>query len=157
LNLVPLAFARSRLAHDADRSLRASFDFLYLGNSRRWASLPSVRSGARACAAQHSGHVLERLRASHSNVWVFDFKALYQRRHTFNIDPLSYVETPPPGMTHRDARRFVRREPQYFRACSTNSFRAVKPRARPATRSLRNQNPHELNLQRARPPTLHNP
>jgi DNA polymerase-2 len=34
----------------------------------------------------------------HSNVWVFDFRSLYPSViRTLNIDPLSYVETPPAG------------------------------------------------------------
>ncbi len=47
--------------------------------------------------AQQGGHVLEPVTGLHRNVWVFDFKSLYPSLiRTFNIDPLSYVPSPPP-------------------------------------------------------------
>ena len=53
---------------------------------------------SRVYAAQQGGHVLEPVAGLHSNVWVFDFRSLYPSViRTLNIDPLSYVETPPAG------------------------------------------------------------
>ncbi len=102
LNLVPLAFARSRLTGmtpDRVAASIASFDFLYLSELEPLGIVaPSVRDDdARVYAAQQGGHVLEPLAGLHGNVWVFDFKSLYPSViRTFNIDPLSYVETPAP-------------------------------------------------------------
>src|SRR6185312_2294031 len=93
LNLVPLAFARSRLTGmtpDRVAASIASFDFLYLSElERRKIVAPTVRSSdARVHAAQQGGHVLEPLTGMHRNVWVFDFKSLYPSIiRTFNIDP----------------------------------------------------------------------
>jgi len=103
LNLVPLAFARSRLTGmtpDRVAASIASFDFLYLSElEQRNIVAPTVRSDdARVHAAQQGGHVLEPLAGLHGNVWVFDFKSLYPSViRTFNIDPLSYVAAPAPG------------------------------------------------------------
>ena len=103
LNLVPLAFARSRLTGmtpDRVSASIASFDFLYLSELERLHVVaPTVRSDdSRVYAAQQGGHVLEPVTGLHSNVWVFDFKSLYPSIiRTFNIDPLAYVADPGPG------------------------------------------------------------
>jgi DNA polymerase-2 len=100
LNLVPLAFARSRLTGmtpDRVAASIASFDFLYLSElERRNVVAPTVRADdSRVYAAQQGGHVLEPVTGLHSNVWVFDFKSLYPSIiRTFNIDPLGYVPAP---------------------------------------------------------------
>lgn len=100
LNLVRLAFARSRLTGmtpDRVAASIASFDFLYLSELGRLGIVaPSVRGGdSRVHAAQQGGHVLEASAGLHRNVWVFDFKSLYPSIiRTFNIDPLSYVPLP---------------------------------------------------------------
>ncbi|HTE43182.1 MAG TPA: DNA polymerase II [Steroidobacteraceae bacterium] len=100
LNLIQLAFARSRLAGmtpDRVAASIASFDFLYLSElERRRIVAPTVRSGdSSVYAAQQGGHVLEPLAGMHRNVWVFDFKSLYPSIiRTFNIDSLSYVAEP---------------------------------------------------------------
>jgi DNA polymerase-2 len=102
LKLVQLAVARSRLTGmtlDRVAASIASFDFLYLTElERRSIVAPSVRADdSRVHAAQQGGHVLEPETGLHRNVWVFDFKSLYPSIiRTFNIDPLSYVEHPPP-------------------------------------------------------------
>jgi DNA polymerase-2 len=102
LNLVQLAWARSRLTGmtpDRVAASIASFDFLYLTElERRGVVAPSVRADdSRVHTAQQGGHVLEPVTGLHRNVWVFDFKSLYPSIiRTFNIDPLSYVEPPPP-------------------------------------------------------------
>jgi DNA polymerase II len=103
LNLIPLAFARSELTGmtpDRVAASIASFDFLYLSElERRGIVAPTVRSDdSRVHVAQQGGHVLEPITGLHPNVWVFDFKSLYPSIiRTFNIDPLSYVETPSPS------------------------------------------------------------
>jgi len=103
LNLIPLAFARTRLSGmtpDRVAASIASFDFLYLGELRRVGLVaPTVRSSdSRVFAAQQGGHVLEPVTGLHRNVWVFDFKSLYPSIiRTFNIDPVSYVAEPEPG------------------------------------------------------------
>ena len=103
LNLVPLAFARSRLSGmtpDRVAASIASFDFLYLTELERLGIVaPSVQSSdSRVFAAQQGGHVLEPVPGLHPNVWVFDFKSLYPSiMRTFNIDPLSYVASPSAG------------------------------------------------------------
>jgi DNA polymerase-2 len=103
LNLISLAFARTRLAGmtpDRVAASIASFDFLYLSELERMAIVaPTVRSGdARVYAAQQGGHVLEPLPGLHRNVCVFDFKSLYPSIiRSFNIDPLSYVAAPSAG------------------------------------------------------------
>jgi DNA polymerase-2 len=100
LNLVPLAFARSRLTGmtpDRVAASIASFDFLYLSELERVRIVaPSVRgSDSRVHVAQQGGHVLESVTGLHASVWVFDFKSLYPSLiRTFNIDPLSYVRNP---------------------------------------------------------------
>jgi len=100
LNVVRLAFARSQLTGmtpDRVAASIASFDFLYLSELERVRIVaPSVRSSdSRVHVAQQGGHVLEPVTGLHSNVWVFDFKSLYPSLiRTFNIDPLSYVESP---------------------------------------------------------------
>ncbi|HME38149.1 MAG TPA: DNA polymerase II [Steroidobacteraceae bacterium] len=100
LDLVRLAYARSRLTGmtpDRVAASIASFDFLYLTELKAVGIVaPSVRGGtARNDAAQQGGHVLEPAAGLHHNVWVFDFKSLYPSIiRTFNIDPLSYVQTP---------------------------------------------------------------
>jgi DNA polymerase-2 len=102
LKLVRLAYARSMLTGmtpDRVAASIASFDFLYLTElGRRGIVAPSVRAAdSRAHAAQQGGHVLEPLAGLHRNVWVFDFKSLYPSIiRTFNIDPLSFVESPTP-------------------------------------------------------------
>ncbi len=103
LNLVPLAFARSRLTGmtpDRVAASIASFDFLYLSElERRRVVAPTVRNDdSRVYAAQQGGHVLAPEPGLHANVWVFDFKSLYPSLiRTFNIDPLGYVPSPAPG------------------------------------------------------------
>ena len=102
LNLVPLAFARSRLTGmtpDRVAASIASFDFLYLSELEPLGIVaPSVRGDdSRVHVAQQGGHVLEPVAGLHDNVWVFDFRSLYPSViRTFNIDPLSYVETSAP-------------------------------------------------------------
>jgi DNA polymerase-2 len=103
LDLIRLAFARSQLAGmtpDRVAASIASFDFVYLSElEKRSIVAPTVRSDdSRVFAAQHGGHVLEPVAGLHRNVWVFDFKSLYPNIiRTFNIDPLSYVETAQAG------------------------------------------------------------
>ena len=103
LNLVPLAFARSRLTGmtpDRVAASIASFDFLYLSElERRSVVAPTVRADeSRVYAAQQGGHVLEPVTGLHANVWVFDFKSLYPSIiRTFNVDPLGYVPDPKPN------------------------------------------------------------
>ncbi len=103
LDLIRLAFARSQLAGmtpDRVAASIASFDFVYLSELEKRAIVaPTVRSDdSRVFAAQQGGHVLEPVAGLHRNVWVFDFKSLYPNIiRTFNIDPLSYVETPQAG------------------------------------------------------------
>ncbi len=103
LNLIPLAFARSRLTGmtpDRVAASIASVDFLYLSElERKGIVAPTVRShDARVYAAQQGGHVLEPMPGLHRNVWVFDFRSLYPSIiRTFNIDPLSYVADPHGG------------------------------------------------------------
>ena len=103
LNLIPLAFARTRLSGmtpDRVAASIASFDFLYLTElERQRVVAPTVRSSdSRVFAAQQGGHVLEPVPGLHRNVWVFDFKSLYPSViRTFNIDPLSYVAAPSAG------------------------------------------------------------
>jgi DNA polymerase II len=103
LNLVPLAFARSRLTGmtpDRVAASIASFDFLYLSELERERIVaPTVRSGdSRVYQAQHGGHVLAPVTGLHQNVWVFDFKSLYPSLiRTFNIDPLAWVAEPARG------------------------------------------------------------
>jgi DNA polymerase-2 len=102
LDLVRLAFARSRLAGmtpDRVAASIASFDFVYLTElEKQHIVAPTVRSDdARVFAAQQGGHVLEPVTGVHRNVWVFDFKSLYPSViRTFNIDPLAYVADPAP-------------------------------------------------------------
>lgn len=103
LDLIRLAFARSQLAGmmpDRVAASIASFDFVYLGElEKRGIVAPTVRSDdSRVFAAQQGGHVLEPVAGLHRNVWVFDFKSLYPNIiRTFNIDPLSYVDSPRAG------------------------------------------------------------
>jgi DNA polymerase-2 len=103
LNVVRLAFARSQLTGmtpDRVAASIASFDFLYLTElERRRIVAPTVRSDdSSEHAVQQGGHVLKSLAGLHRNVWVFDFKSLYPSIiRTFNIDPLSYVASPPPA------------------------------------------------------------
>jgi DNA polymerase II len=103
LNLVPLAFARSRLTGmtpDRVAASIASFDFLYLSELEPMGIVaPSVRGNdSRVYAAQQGGQVLEPVAGLHRNVWVFDFRSLYPSViRTFNIDPLSYVEAAAPN------------------------------------------------------------
>jgi DNA polymerase II len=104
LRLVQLAFARSQLTGmtpDRVAASIASFDFLYLSELERVGIVaPSVRGGdSRVHVAQQGGHVLEPATGLHANVWVFDFKSLYPSIiRTFNIDPVSYVPSPEPGL-----------------------------------------------------------
>jgi DNA polymerase II len=104
LHLVRLAVARSQLTGmtpDRVAASIASFDFLYLSELElRGVVAPTVRvDESRSYAAQQGGHVLEPATGLHRNVWVFDFKSLYPSIiRTFNIDPLSYVEKPLPGV-----------------------------------------------------------
>ena len=98
LDLVNLAFARSRLAGmtpDRVAASIASFDFLYLAALRqRRIVAPTVRSGdASVYRRQAGGHVFEPAAGMHDNVWVFDFKSLYPSViRTFNIDPLGFAQ-----------------------------------------------------------------
>ncbi len=95
LDLIPLAFARSRLTGmtpDRVSGSIASFDFLYLSelNARGYVA-PTVRS-ADAAVPQAGGQVFEPVTGLHDGVWVFDFKSLYPSiMRTFNIDPLGWV------------------------------------------------------------------
>jgi len=97
LNVVELAFARSRLAGmtpDRVAASIASFDFMYLSELEHLGVVaPSVRShDARVHVAQQGGHVLAPVTGLHRNVWVFDFTSLYPSIiRTFNIDPLSFA------------------------------------------------------------------
>ncbi len=96
LNLVDLAFARSRLTGmPADRVAAsiASFDFLYLSQlQRRKIAAPSVAQPGGRSIAQGGGAVFEPVVGIHHNVWVCDYKSLYPSiMRTFNIDPLGYV------------------------------------------------------------------
>jgi DNA polymerase-2 len=118
LNLVPLAFARSKLTGmtpDRVSASIASFDFLYLSELERARIVaPTVRSDdSRVHAAQQGGHVLEPVTGLHSNVWVFDFKSLYPSIiRTFNIDPVAYVaEAAPDDDLIRTPAGAFRREP----------------------------------------------
>ena len=116
LNLIPLAFARSELTGmtpDRVAASIASFDFLYLSElERKCIVAPTVRSDdSRVHAAQQGGHVLEPITGLHPSVWVFDFKSLYPSIiRTFNIDPLSYVESPSPSedLIHTPGGSFTR-------------------------------------------------
>lgn len=118
LNLIPLAFARSKLTGmtpDRVSASIASFEFLYLTElERRGVVAPTVRSDdSRVHAAQQGGYVLEPTTGLHRNVWVFDFKSLYPSIiRTFNIDPLTYVPRAQsaPDLIETPAGRF-RREP----------------------------------------------
>ena len=100
LDLVNLAFARSRLAGmtpDRVAASIASFDFLYLAALRRRRIVaPTVRSSDANVSSrqrQAGGHVFEPVTGIHRNVWVFDFKSLYPSViRTFNIDPLGFAE-----------------------------------------------------------------
>ena len=97
LNLVPLAFARSKLTGmtpDRVSASIASFDFLYLSELEHAGIVaPSVRSDdSRVYAAQQGGHVLEPVTGLHPGVWVFDFRSHYPSIiRTFNLDPVAYV------------------------------------------------------------------
>ena len=97
LDLVNLAFARSRLAGmtpDRVAASIASFDFLYLAALRRRRFVaPTVRSrDSNVSRRQAGGHVFEPATGIHDNVWVFDFKSLYPSViRTFNIDPLGFA------------------------------------------------------------------
>ena len=97
LNLVALAFARSRLTGmtpDRVAASIASFDFLYLAElGRRKVVAPSVRNDdSRVFASQAGGQVFEPVVGIHENVWVFDFKSLYPSIiRTYGIDPLHYL------------------------------------------------------------------
>jgi DNA polymerase-2 len=103
LKLVRLACARSQLTGmtpDRVAASIASFDFLYLTELERLAIVaPTVRADDSANhVIQQGGHVLEPASGLHRNVRVFDFKSLYPSIiRTLNIDPLSYVEQPPPA------------------------------------------------------------
>jgi DNA polymerase-2 len=116
LNLVSLACARSQLTGmtpDRVAASIASFDFLYLTELEKRAIVaPTVRADdGRAYPPQQGGHVLEPAVGLHRNVWVFDFKSLYPSIiRTFNIDPLSYVETASPdaGLIRTVSGSFVR-------------------------------------------------
>ena len=100
LDLVNLAFARSRLAGmtpDRVAASIASFDFLYLAALRRRRIVaPTVRSSDANVSSrqrQAGGHVFEPVTGIHRNVWVFDFKSLYPSViRTFNIDPLGFAQ-----------------------------------------------------------------
>ena len=97
LNLVTLAFARSRLTGmtpDRVAASIASLDFLYLAAlGKRRIVAPSVRfTDARVSRHQAGGHVFEPVTGIHENVWVFDFKSLYPSViRTFNMDPLAFA------------------------------------------------------------------
>ena len=134
----------------------ASFDFLYLSELEPLGIVaPSVRGDdSRVHAAQQGGHVLEPVAGLHDNVWVFDFKSLYPSViRTFNIDPLSYVESPTPQADLIET-------PGWRISSRARDPAAVARRALPAARSrapggrrgrlARHQDPDELLLWRAR-------
>ena len=96
LNLVELAFARSRLTGmppDRVSASIASFDFLYLHElGKQQIAAPTVVASSRGAGPQSGGAVFEPQVGIHRNVWVFDFKSLYPSViRTYNIDPLGYV------------------------------------------------------------------
>ena len=120
LDLVNLAFARSRLAGmtpDRVAASIASFDFLYLAALRRRRIVaPTVRSSDANVSSrqrQAGGHVFEPVTGIHRNVWVFDFKSLYPSViRTFNIDPLGFAEAgaSPEPVRLADGTEFARGE-----------------------------------------------
>lgn len=97
LNLVALAFARSRLTGmmpDRVAASIASFDAVYLeALHRRGIVAPTVRFDT---AGEHSpqagGQVFEPVAGLHDLVWVFDYKSLYPSiMRTWGIDPLQHA------------------------------------------------------------------
>ncbi len=114
LDLVPLAFARSRLTGmtpDRVAASIASFDFLYLSElGKRRIVAPTVRApAAGARVAQAGGQVFEPEPGIYNDVWVFDFKSLYPSIiRTFNIDPLGFVDLQQPRTARDRERELIR-------------------------------------------------
>ncbi|MEM7098841.1 MAG: DNA polymerase II, partial [Pseudomonadota bacterium] len=112
LNLVDLAFARSRLTGmppDRVAASIASFDFLYLNElKQRKIAAPSLLTGLQGAGPQSGGAVFEPEVGIHENVWVLDFQSLYPSIiRTYNIDPLGFVlgkNESDPLVTHSGAR-----------------------------------------------------
>ncbi len=100
--LVELAIERSLLTGmqlDRVSAAIASVDSLYLNALRqRGVVAPSVGAEERE-ARIGGGYVMESKPGLYRNVLVFDFKSLYPSIiRTFNIDPLTHVRRPAPGM-----------------------------------------------------------
>ncbi len=97
LNLVELAFARSRLTGmmpDRVAASIASFDAVYLeALHRRRIVAPTVRfDDTRESVAQAGGQVFEPIPGLHDLVWVFDYKSLYPSiMRTWGVDPLQHA------------------------------------------------------------------
>jgi DNA polymerase-2 len=102
--LVELAVRRSLLTGmqlDRVSAQVASVDSLYLGALRaRGRVAPSVRGAAeRRGAPIVGGLVLDSRPGLYRNIVVFDFKSLYPSIiRTFNVDPLTHVPDPRPGI-----------------------------------------------------------
>ncbi|HEV7734372.1 MAG TPA: DNA polymerase II [Candidatus Binatia bacterium] len=94
----------------------AAIDSLYLRALRaRGHVAPSVDADRRDAAPITGGLVLESRPGLYRNILVFDFKSLYPSLiRTFNIDPLTYVDTPVAGtalQTSPSGAAFRRDEP----------------------------------------------
>ncbi len=99
--LIDLAVERSLLTGmplDRVGASIASFDFLYLSEIRdRGRVAPTVQAESRM-EPTLGGAVLEPVTGLHERVLGFDFKSLYPSLIlTFNIDPVEYLPSPPPG------------------------------------------------------------
>jgi DNA polymerase-2 len=99
--LVELAVERSLLTGmplDRVSASIASFDFLYLSEIRKRGRVaPTVRADSRM-EPTLGGAVLEPVTGLHDRILGFDFKSLYPSLIlTFNIDPVEYLPSPPPG------------------------------------------------------------
>jgi DNA polymerase-2 len=100
-HLVDLAVERSLLTGmplDRVSASIASFDFLYLSEIRKRGRVaPTVRAESRM-EPTLGGAVLEPVTGIHERILGFDFKSLYPSLIlTFNIDPVEYLPSPPPG------------------------------------------------------------
>lgn len=99
--LIELAINRSLLTGmplDRVSAAIASVDSLYVPEMhRRGVVAPSVRKDV-AAARVTGGYVMESRPGLYRNILVFDFKSLYPSIiRTFNLDPLTHAQTPPPG------------------------------------------------------------